>query len=299
MGTKVSVRPIQWNSLLDAIELISDKASVSPDLFRRNMGVSVPQSHEIARALHNMGFVDRTDSELAVRSTVLDFMRLWEEGNLRGLSQLLQRTYLPYQRLILLLKQRGPIRLTKKMPQTQQGDELLRGSKRERKKRREESLTPDEQERIEKLTDVGLNLASFNILTRLATTLGAVYVSDDCVTFSENSPDQQHFDQALLEAYERFKIPEGYASIVDVADAVCQKLGISILDFDYYFAKFYQANYENIRTSSAVMLKPKTPREMVLLQKRGTLPRFDRRQLVDGVNVGRLNLKAFKMVKNG
>lgn len=301
----VSVRPVQWNTLLGAIDLIAGKDKADTSLFERYMGVSAEQSQEIARVLCNIGLVKRSGFELTVQPLLEEFVKNWEQGDLLGLSQLLQKGYLPYQRFIEFVKENSPVEIPKRSEdetfiQIQQEQALTQPLKPSRgRPRRQRSFTQQEEVLAQALEPYGLNLASFEMLTRFASRLGAVYVSHDYVHFAENRPSQEKFEEVLLEEYDRLKIPEGYASMGEVADAVCRKLGISMLTFDEYFKRFYDTNYSRIRTSSAVMLAPETPREMVFLQKRGSPTRFDRRQLVDGVNVYQTNIKAFKVVQNG
>ncbi len=272
----ISVRPVQWNRLLDAIELIDGQDRVSIRIFEKYMGVSAAQAQEIARVLHNTGLVERRGSELVAQPRFKDFVRFWEEGDLDKLNQLLQDTYAPYSRFIEFVKERKRVRIpTKKLAQ--------------------EDFERVTQELKKALEPYGLNPASFNILRRFAAYLGAVHVSNGYVHFAGNNPGQENFEKALLEEYDCRKIREGYASMGEVADALCQKLGISLLAFDKYFRTFYDNNYDRIRTSSAIMAKPKGE-HFVFLQKRGALNRFDRRRLVDGVNVYQANIKAFKVV---
>ena len=273
---RISVRPVQWNRLLDAIELIDGKDRVSISIFEKYMGVSPAQAQEIARVLHNIGLAERVGSELIVQPVFMDFVRHWEEGDLDKLNQLLQENYLPYKRFIEFVRTKGRIKIPT----------------RELKQKELKQVT---QELKKALEPYGLNPASFNILHRFAAYLGAVHVSNSYVRFAGNNPSQREFEKALLEEYDRRKIREGYASMGEVANAVCHRLGISLLAFDKYFKAFYDSNYNRIRTSSSVMLKPKGE-HFVFLQKRGAPKRFDRRRLVDGVNVHQTNIKAFKVV---
>lgn len=275
----ISVRPVQWNRLLDAIELIDGQDRVNIRIFEKYMGVSSAQAQEIARVLHNTGLVERRGSELVVQPPFRDFVRYWEEGDLDKLNQLLQDNYPPYKHFLGFVRAKKRVRIpTKKLKQ--------------------EEFEQVTQELKKALDPYGLNLGSFNMLHRFAAYLGAVHVSNGYVCFAGNNPSQEEFEKALLEEYNRRKIREGYASMGEVADAVCQRLGMSMLVFDRYFKTFYDSNYKYIRTSSSVMLKPEG-KEFVFLQKRGAPKRFSRRRLVDGVNVYQTNIKAFKVVSDG
>lgn len=268
--TNVSVRPVRWNKLLDAIELIYGKDEVDLGIFETYMGVSSQQSLALARSLYNMGFISMEGTTLKIQHPLNTFVRLWEQGDLRGISHLLQHNFRPFFEYVSLVKEKGPIQL----PTDIETKKVL----------------------AQKLAPFGLNVASFEILTRLASPLGTVYVSHDCVYFAENVITQEEFNQALLAEYKRFSTPDGYASMSDVADAVCRKLNISMLAFDKYFKVFYDTNLHSLETSSSIMVTPKTQQKISTLQKRGNLPRFDNRRLVDGVNVYQVNIKAFKVI---
>lgn len=321
--TKVSVRPVQWNKLLDAIELVIGKNEVSTDLFERYMNISSNQSQEIARVLHNMGLVERDGTKLKVLPLLSEFVRYWEQGDLRGLSHLLQKNYLPYNRCIEFVRDNGPVYVPEASKEYREFEELLLeecsrlGISDDHSSMREAANSAcsklclsieifDEYFRIFKhiqalkkaLKRYGLNLNSFDTLTRMAARLGGVYIIQDHIYFSENQPGQEEFERILLEEYAHLRIHSGYANMGEIADSVCRKLGISMLDFDKYFKTFYDANYDRLRTSSSVMLKPEISKEIIFLQKRGAWPRFDRRRLVDGVNVYYVNIKSLKVLQN-
>jgi hypothetical protein len=266
-----SARPIQWNLLLDATELLYEKKSVSQDHFVRYLGISPNRSRELVNILHDMGLTKDSDNDLMADSSLNEFIKLWEQGDLRQISQFFRRTYPPYRRYLKFIERHSPFEV----------GEGLRGASR-----------------LEELNRYGLNRVSFDSLTRFAAPLGAVYLSGDKIHFAENTPDQELFERTMLEAHNRIKTPEGYSEIASLIDAVCRELEISTIDFEKYFKSYYDANYRKIATSRAILTRLKNRREIVILNPRGSPTRFDRRHLEDGINIYGFNIKAIRIIEN-
>lgn len=267
-SAKHGIRPVSRDRLLDAIELLADRPKTSLDKLRAYLNTSMRRVREIATLLESLGLVSRVDENLVGTESMKRFVDAWTTGDLKALNTVLEESSTAYRAFVRLMREYGPLPAAGK-------------------------LTPQDSE-YEIIKAHGFNQYGYDTLGRLAKSLGALHPSDGKLYYALNEPTQVEFDETLLEIYQSSKIREGYADMADVADAVCQRLGISLSTFEEYFSEFWSHRSERLSSSSAALQNHKGD-QIVTLRKRGQSPRFDRRYLSDGVNVKAINVKALKV----
>lgn len=331
---QVRVRPVSLARLLDVVDLVAGRDSISSQDLIRSLALSKRRSHELLSTLMRLGFLERANGEFNTTDRLERFVAAWNGGDLRELTAVM-RGYDRFNLVLDFLSRCSPVRpptsvdrelwafateLFDKSAGMPSAEACYQASLEELRSTdspsqlqlgwRNESgniLTDAEMSEVLsnlilreclKLHGEGLNLTEFDTLHRWGIGIGAVYISKGYAYYGAYEPTPEEFAEAVQQQYFSRPDPGNYQEIGSIADEVCKRLGISLPTFERHFADFWRRERRLITLASAVPThRDRSSEGKFLLPRLVEGPWFELRNPSDGVTIAGHRFTLVRMVR--
>ena len=254
-------------NILTIIEMLYQTKQINIDQCKERLNLAKTTCEDYFYVLEGIGLIKLENDEVASATDLVEiFIEEWEKGNIENLINIL-RNYVPFDAFLTMMEK---IKCIDKF-----------------------KINTENTKKI--LSDYGINdYKALRLFPNIGTQLGILFPSGEKFYWANEKPTYEIFEQGFLDAYNKHKISEGYASIVDVINDVCTSLNISIRMFKELFSILYQKNKNKLKTGGSVITTSKNIIELLVLREQ----RFDKLVLEDGIEISGNFIKSIKLGAN-
>lgn len=249
-----SIKMIGLNKILDFIEMLSHQSKeVNINFCMSQLKLSEETCRDYIYVFEGIGIIKQKNGNIASTDLLEIFIKEWEAGNIENIVVIL-RNYVPFDMFLNMMKK------IKQIPKFK--------------------IYIDETKKT--LVAYGIkDYKAMRVFPNLGIHLGVLYPFEDKIFWANEQPTYETFERSFLSAYNKHKISEGYANMVDIINEVCINLNISIKIFIQLFTNYYQKNMNILRTGGSVMTASNNVID--ILDSRSNERRFKTHVLEDGI----------------
>ena len=268
--TKRSIKMTGLKNLLTLTEMLHQSDQININQCRERLNLAKTTCKDYFHVLEGIGLIKLENDEVASATNLVKiFIEEWEKGNIENLIEIL-RNYVPFDSFLKMMEK---IKYIDK-----------------------HNINIEQTKQI--LSNHGINdYKALRLFPNIGTQLGILFPLGEKIYWANEKPTYEIFEESFLKAYNKHKISEGYASIVDVINDVCSSLNISIRMFEELFSLLYLKNKNKIETGGSVITTSKNMIEL-LVPREPREQRFNKHVLEDGIEISGNFIKSIKLGVN-
>lgn len=260
-----AIKMIGLDNILDIIEILYTNKEIGIETCINQLKLSKETFMDYIQVFEGIGLVKIRNESLIATDLVDIFIKEWDEGNNDNLISIF-RNYIPFDMFLNMMIDIKNISKFKINPE----------------------ITKKTLEKY------GINdYKAMRVFPNIGVRLGILYPSGDKIYWANEQPAYETFERSFLDAYNKHKITEGYASMADLINEVCINLNISYYTFIQLFKNFHRNNSNKMRTGGSVITASKNAIE--LLNSRSNEQRFNKIVLEDGIMISDNVIKSIKI----
>ncbi|VVB95260.1 Uncharacterised protein [uncultured archaeon] len=264
--THRSIKMIGFDHILDFVEVFSNRAmDIDLETCIDRLQLSKNTCKDYIFVLEGVGLIRHKNGNIIATDLLDIFINEWNDGNTDNLITIL-RNYVPFNMFLDMMKKiKNVYKFEVNIPET-------------KKILAEHGIT---------------DYKAMRVFPNIGEYLGILYPLGDKIYWAYEHPTFEKFEEAFLNAYNKHKIYEGFASIVDIINDVCININISFKTFEQLFNQYHQKNKNILRTGGSVMTQSRNI--IQLLNPRSNSQRFNKYVLEDGIMISENVIKSIKL----
>lgn len=262
-----SIKMLGLDNVLNFIDLLGQNKENSIETCMDRLNLSEKTIRDYLYVFEGIGLIRFSNKTIVTTDLVNIFIKEWDSGNISNLAVIF-RNYEPYDKFLNMMKDIKYISKYK--------------------------TNIEETKKILDKHGIG-DYKAMRVFPNLGIYLGVLYPFQDRIYWANELPNDEMFEKAFLSAYDKHKISEGFASMVDIINEVCISINISIRIFIQLFNYYYQKNKIFLRTGGSVMTDSKNIIE--LLESKSFKQRYSKYVLEDGLMISGNVIKSIRLGK--